>query len=214
MIRVMLVDDRTLMRAGLKRLVEEDREFHVEAEAPNGETAIATAREGRIDVAVVDTAVRDPGILETVRRLRRADENLRVLALGIPACGPLPSRILENKGTGYLSKHAEGAEIRRAIRRLARGKRYVCARVAEQLVLSNFDGGSDPMDALSARELSIMLMLSEGHPREEISDRLCISPKTVGTYRTRLMQKLGARNDVDLAHMALRHGLLETGVRA
>lgn len=214
MIRVMLVDDRALMRAGLKRLVEEEGGFRVEAEVENGERAIAAAREERFDVAVVDTGVRDPGILETIRRLRRADENLRVLALGTPACGPLPSRILEFQGTGYLSQQAQGEEICRAIRKLAGGQRYVCARVAEQLVLSAFDGGSDPMGVLSARELSVMLMLSEGHPREEISNRLCISPKTVGTYRSRLMQKLGARNDVDLAHMALRYGLLESRARA
>ena len=214
MIRVMLVDDRALMRAGLKRLVEEERGFRVEAEAEDGEHAIAATREGRFDVAVVDTGISNPGILETLRRLRRADENLRALALGTPVSGPLPSRILEFKSTGYLSQQAEGEEIRRAIRKLAGGQRYVCARVAEQLVLSAYDGASDPMDVLSARELSVMLMLSEGHPREEISNRLCISPKTVGTYRSRLMQKLGARNDVDLAHMALRHGLLESRVRA
>lgn len=214
MIRVMLVDDRTLMRAGLKRLVEEDGQIRVLAETPNGEGAIAIALEKRTDVAVVDTGVSDPGILETIRRLRRADGHLKVLALGCPECGPLPTRILEMKGTGYLSKQAEGEEIRRAVRILAGGQRYVCARVAEQLVLSTFNAESDPVGALSARELSVMLMLSEGHPREEISNRLCISPKTVSTYRSRLMQKLGARNDVDLTHLALRHGLLETRPRA
>lgn len=214
MIRVMLVDDRTLMRDGLKVLVEGDRGIRVEAEACSGEEAVAIARDRRLDVAVVDTGIGNPGILETTRRLRRADERLGVLALGNPESGPLPARILEVDGTGYLSKQAEGGEVRRAVRKLAAGKRYVCARVAEQLVLSAFDAGADPVGVLSARELSVMLMLSEGHPREEISNRLCISPKTVSTYRSRLMQKLGARNDVDLAHLALRHGLLETRPRA
>jgi len=184
------------------------------AEGPltSAQTA-AVAREQRIDVAVVDTGVKDPGILETTRRLGRADENLKILALGNPECGPLPSRILEIKGTGYLSKQAEGEEVRRAIRKLFEGKRYICDQVAQLLALSAFDGDSDPVGILSARELSVMLMLSEGHLREEISSRLCITTKTVSTYRSRLMQKLGARNDVDLTHLALRHGLLETGAR-
>ncbi|MDX1514596.1 MAG: LuxR C-terminal-related transcriptional regulator, partial [Gammaproteobacteria bacterium] len=94
--------------------------------------------------------------------------------------------------------------------RLAAGKRYICPHAAQALALSTFDGADDPVSALSGRELSVMLMLSEGHPRDEISDRLCISPKTVSTYRSRLMQKLGVRNDVDLTHLALRHGLLES----
>ncbi len=94
------------------------------------------------------------------------------------------------------------------MRQLKSGKRYVCAQAARHLVLNEIDAQGDPVGALSPRELSVMLMLSEGHPRDEISDRLCISIKTVSTYRTRLLQKLGARNDVDLAHLALKHGLL------
>lgn len=214
MIRTMLANDRSLIRAGLKRLIEDENRISVDAESSSGENAIQIVRKLRIDVAVVDTGIKNPGILETVRRLRRADSRLKILALGNPNCGPLPSRILEFAGTGYLSKNAEGVEIRRAIEKLAVGKRYVCAEVAERLVLSAFDGALDPMGVLSARELSVMLMLSEGHPRDEISNRLCISPKTVSTYRSRLMQKLGVRNDVDLAHLALRHGLVETQVRA
>lgn len=214
MIRVMLVDERKLTRTGLKRLIEEQGDIQVIAEAPSGESAITLARGQHPGVVIVDIGITDPGVLETTRRLGRVDEHLRVLALGDPECGPMPCRILELERTGYLSKQADGAEVRRAIHRLAAGERYICAEVAQQMVLSSFKTTSDPVDVLSARELSVMLMLSEGHPRAEISSRLCISPKTVSTYRSRLMQKLGARNDVDLAHLALRHGLLETRARA
>ncbi|MDX1514078.1 MAG: response regulator [Gammaproteobacteria bacterium] len=94
MIRVMLVDDRNLMRSALKRLIEEDGNIRVGAEVPDGESAIAVARGRGVDVAVVDTGVRNPGILETTRRLGRADEKLKILALGDPDCAPLPSRFL------------------------------------------------------------------------------------------------------------------------
>jgi len=208
MIRVLLVDRRRLTRAGLKRLLEEEGSIEVVAEAESGDEAVRLGRENRPDLALVDVRITDPGILETVRRLTRVDSTIRVMAVGDPDCGPLPVRILELGAWGFLSKHADGAELRTAVRELKSAKRYVCAEVARYLVLNEIDSQGDPVGVLSPRELSVMLMLSEGHPRGEISDRLCISLKTVSTYRTRLLQKLGARNDVDLAHLALRHGLM------
>jgi two-component system invasion response regulator UvrY len=208
MVRVLLADPGKLTRAGLRRLLEEEGGIEVVAEAQSGDEALLLARELRPDAALVDTRINDPGILETVRRLGRVHERLRVMALGDPDCGPLPVRILELGAFGFLSKHSDGAELRRAVGELHSGKRYVCAEVARRLVLNEIDHHRDPVGGLSPRELSVMLMLSEGRRRDEISDRLCISPKTVSTYRTRLLQKLGARNDVDLAHLALRHGLL------
>lgn len=209
MIQVLLVDERQLMRAGLKRLIEEEGDITVTAEAGSGDEAVCLARKHQIQVVVLDTCIGNPGVLETSRLLGRVDETLSILALGDGGCGPLPARILELSGSGYLSKQADGAEIRRAIRKLGTGGRYVCAEVARQMVLSGIDGDGDPVDALSPRELSVMLMLSEGHPRDKISNRLCISQKTVSTYRSRLLKKLGARNDVDLAYLSLRHGLVE-----
>lgn len=208
MIQVMLVDHRRLMRAGLKRLMEEEGGIVVVAEAENGDHAVRLAKEHRPHAVIVDTRVTGPGVLETVRRLARIQPRVRVMVVGDPNCGPLPVRVLELGALGYLSKHADGAELRRAVRELKSGKRYVCAEAARHLVLNEIDAQGDPVGALTPRELAVMLMLSEGHPRDEISDRLCISLKTVSTYRTRLLQKLGARNDVDLAHLALRHGLL------
>ena len=208
MIRVLLVDPRKLVRAGLMRLIEEEGGIEVVAEAESGDEAFLLVREQRPDAALVDTRIANPGVLETVRRLIRIHEPLRVMALGDPDCGPLPVRILELGASGFLSKDADGAELRRALRELESGKRYVCAEVARRVVLNEISNPGDPVCGLSSRELSVMLMLSEGHPRNEISDRLCISLKTVSTYRTRLLQKLGARNDVDLAHLALRHGLM------
>lgn len=208
MIRVLLADPRKLVRAGLKGLLEEEGGIEVVAEAESGDEASVLARELLPDAALVDTRINDPGVLETVRRLSRVKGRVRVMALGDPDCGPLPVRILELGASGFLSKHADGAELRRAVRELHSGKRYVCAEVARRLVLNEINNQRDPVGGLSPRELSVMLMLSEGRRRDEISDRLCISPKTVSTYRTRLLQKLGARNDVDLTHLALRHGLL------
>jgi two-component system invasion response regulator UvrY len=214
MIEVLLVDERQLMRAGLKRLIEEEGDIAVMAEAGSGDETIRLARVHRAGVVVLDTCIGDPGVLETLRLLGRVDETLSILALGDPGCGPLPARILELGASGYLSKQADGAEIRQAIRKLSSGGRHVCAEVAQHMVLSGIDSGGNPVDSLSARELSVMLMLSEGHPRDEISDRLCITQKTVSTYRSRLMKKLGARNDVDLTYLALHHGLVEPRLRA
>lgn len=214
MIRVLLADHRRLTRAGLKRLIEEEGGIRVVAEAESGDRAIGLAREHRPHVALVDTRIREPGVLETVRRLSRVERNTRVMAVGDADCAPLPVRILELGACGYLSKHADGAEVRLAVRTLRAGKRYVSDEVARHLVFAELDSRDDPVGVLSPRELSVMLMLSEGHLRDEISSRLCISPKTVSTYRSRLLHKLGARHDVDLAHLAFRHGLLVPRARA
>ncbi len=211
--RILLVDHRKLVRAGLKRLMEEEGGIAVVAESENGDAAVRLGQRHRPDVILVDTSITDPGVMETVRRLIRGVPGSRVMAVGDPECGPLPLRILELGALGYLSKHADGAELRRALREIRCGNRYVCAEVARHLVLSEIESRDDPVGVLSPRELSVMLMLSEGHPRDEISDQLCISLKTVSTYRTRLLKKLRARNDVDLAHMALRHGLLAPPLR-
>ncbi len=123
---------------------------------------------------------------------------------------PYPMRLLEAGASGYLTKDCAGDEIVTAIRRVHAGERYISAEIARQLALQavSREPGS-PFDQLSSREMQVMIMATGGHSVQDISDKLHLSPKTVSTYRSRLFQKLGVNNDVELTRLALRYGVIE-----
>jgi two-component system invasion response regulator UvrY len=149
------------------------------------------------------------GALEATRRLLRINSRFKIIALTAQAAGPLPLRMLEAGAIGYLTKGCTTDEMLQAISVVQRGEQYVCAEVAQHIVKSHVNGQHSQIGGLSRRELQVLVMVSEGKKNQEISKRLCLSPKTISTYRTRLFNKLGVRTDVALAHIALCHGLVE-----
>jgi two-component system, NarL family, invasion response regulator UvrY len=155
-----------------------------------------------------------PGIggLEATRKIIQSHPGLRVIVVTIHVDEPYPTRLLEAGASGYLTKGCAVDEIVDAIQVVHRGERYIGADIARQLALSMLPGGErSPFDKLSQREMQVMLMVTQGHSIQDISDRLCLSPKTVSTYRYRLYEKLGVDNDVELTHLAMRHGMIEFG---
>lgn len=210
MIRVLLVDDHQLVRTGIRRLLDDAADLTVVGEADCGEEALRLAREQRPDVILMDVNMPGIGGLEATRKLLRIDPEVRIIALTVHVDEPYPSRLLEAGALGYLTKDCNEAEIIKAIRTVSRGRRYISADIAQQMALSGLDGGAkNPFARLSQREIQVMLMVTEGNRLQEISDRLCLSPKTVSTYRYRLYEKLGVSNDVELTRLAIRHGLID-----
>ena len=209
MIRVLLADDHDLVRIGIKHLLESHLGFRVVGEARNGEEAIALATEYMPDVILMDVSMPKMGGLEATEKLLRISPDFKIIALSVHATGPAPTRMLEAGAAGYITKGGDPSEIVAAIRKVVRGQRYVCPEVAQSMVLEFFDAGRKPLDSLSPRELQVMLMVSQGQKVEDISQTLCVSPKTVSTYRRRLFNKLSATTDVELTHLALRYGLIE-----
>ena len=206
MIRVMLVDDQELLRAGLAKLLEGAGDMQVIADTGDGERALSLALEHRPDVAIVDMAMPSTSGVELTRRLRRACPDIAVLAMSVHEDGPFPACALEMGAQGYITTSSSSGELFRAVRKVVEHKRYMSPQVAQNLVLN---GNESRVAKLAPRELEVMLMLSEGRSLQQISDRLCVSPKTVSTYRTRLMRKLGTSSNVELAHVAFRHGLIQ-----
>jgi len=209
MIRIALVDDHALMRTGLRMILEKQSDMEIVGEADDGERGLTSIKQTQPDIALVD--VHMPGIsgVELTERARRAKISTRIVILTVASEAPFPRRLLEAGAWGYLTKGCPAEELVKAIRQVADGKRYIGADVVQQLALATMDGDESPFQKLSARELEIAIMLSQGHKANTIAKRLHLSEKTVATYKARLFEKLGIDNVVALANLASVHGLLK-----
>jgi two-component system, NarL family, invasion response regulator UvrY len=212
MIGVLLVDDHKLIRTGIKLMLEKTADIRVLGEASSGEEAVEQARALKPQVILMDVSMPGIGGLEATRKLAMSLPDARVIVLSAQTAEPFPMRLMEAGASGYLTKDSAEDEIITAIRRVNAGERYIAAEIARQLALQavnrNNSSGS-PFDQLSAREMQVMIMATGGHSVQDISDKLHLSPKTVSTYRSRLFDKLGVSNDVELTRLAMRYGVIE-----
>ncbi len=210
MINVMLVDDHALVRAGIRRILEETADMEVVAEADTGEEAIQLAREHKPEVVLMDINMPGIGGLEATRRLMQYDDSIKIIAVSMYADDPFPGRMLSAGAMGYLTKDCAADEIVVAIRKVKTGGNYITPSIAGTLAIKLATGNTaSPFGKLSQREMQVMLMVTNGSSIQEISDTLCLSPKTVSTYRYRLFEKLEVHNDVELTRLAMRFGVLE-----
>ena len=210
MITVALVDDHDLVRSGVRSMLAGQADIEVVGEAGSGEDAVELLRRQKVDVVLMDLDMPGIGGLEATRKLLRIQPNVKIVIVTAFIEDPLPRRLLDAGAFGYLTKHCGVDEVVLAIHRVYDNKRYLCADVAQQLALANTgDGSETPLDSLSQRELQVLMMVGKGLKNKEISDQLCLSPKTISTYRHRLYDKLTAHSDVDLAQLAARYGLVD-----
>ena len=210
MIQVMLVDDHELVRAGLRRILEDSPDIGAVAEASSGEEAMRLCRETKPNAILL--AIRLPGLsaFEITRKLKRICAGAHIVILADHAKSPFPTRLLDAGASGYLTRDCDAAELLEAIRTVNSGTRYIGSEAAKQLALSMLPGTAEsPFEELSAREMEVMLKLTEGTRVPDIASMMCLSPKTIATYKYRIYDKLGTRNEVDLVRMAMRYGLVE-----
>ncbi|MAZ77498.1 MAG: two-component system response regulator UvrY [Legionellaceae bacterium] len=210
MIKVLLVDDHELVRTGIKSLLANASGISVVAEASSGEDAIKIAREKQPNVVLMDLKM--PGIsgLEATRKILHHDPDAKILVLTVCNDDVFPIRLLRAGASGYLTKDCDADEMIRAIRAVQAGQRYISPQIAQRLALKRFSSDEEsPFDALSERELQVMLMITSGKKVQDIAEKLHLSPKTVNTYRYRLFEKLGIKNDVELTHLAMRFGMVD-----
>jgi len=209
----MLVDDHELVRAGIKRLLDDAKNIKVVSEADCGETAIENVRNQSIDVVLMDVNMPGIGGLEATRKLIQIEPGIKVIVVTVHAGEPFPTRLLEAGAEGYLTKDCGQEEIINAIYAVNKGDRYIGNNIAQKIALSMMPGANkSPFDSLSQREMQVMLMITQGQNSQEISDGLCLSPKTISTYRHRLFEKLNVDNDVELTRLAILHGMIENGL--
>ena len=207
MIRVFLLDDHALVRTGYRLILGQEKEFDIVGEAGSGEEGLPMIRRLKPQVVICDLHL--PGIsgLDITERIVRSDLGTYVLIVSVQEEGPMPRRLIEAGASGYLGKGCDAAELVRAVREVARGRRYLASHVAQRMALSRLCGDDSPFDALSPRELEVARMLCQGLRMEEIGRRLSLSGKTVATHKYRLYDKLGIKDTVALARMAGQHGV-------
>lgn len=211
-IRVLLVDDHAVLRAGLRALLEAEPGIEVIGEAGTGEDGLARASELKPDVVVMDLSMSGGGGLEATRRIASGSSGARVLVLTMHAEEEHLLPVLEAGGSGYVHKGHADEELIEAIRTVARGDVFLYPSAAA-LLLRGFKqksepGVPDPLDRLTEREREVLCFTAEGFSSSEIGRKLFISPKTVDTYRSRIMEKLGLHHRSELVRFALQHGIL------
>lgn len=210
MIRVLLVDDHRLVRLGIVSMLAGVRGIEVVGEADSGEEALEAIRQLAPDVVLMDVRMPGMGGIEATRRALRQDPDLKIIALSIYDDDPFPSRMLEIGAAGYVTKGADGRELISAIRKVKVGQRYLSSDVARHLALRSYEVEDvSPFAVLSGREMQIATMVVNCRKVQDISEALCLSPKTVNSYRYRIFDKLRISSDVELTLMAMRHGMLD-----
>ncbi|MEW9796942.1 UvrY/SirA/GacA family response regulator transcription factor [Alteromonas sp. CYL-A6] len=210
MIKIILADDHDLVRTGIKRILEDEKDFTVVAEASNGEEAVQYCRKNAPDVVLMDVNMPGIGGLEATKKILRLSENIRVICLSMHKENPIPAQVMSAGAFGFLTKDAEPQEMITAIHKVAAGQKYLSADIASSIALSKLTPTTDnPFDVLSDRELNIAMRLTRGQKVPEIASELSINAKTVNTYRYRMFEKLGVTTDVELTHLALRHKLID-----
>ena len=211
LINVFLVDDHELVRTGVKRILDDVRGIKVVGEAKNGEDAVQYCRQNNPDVVLMDMNMPGIGGLEATKKIIRFNPDVKVIVLTVHCEDPFPSKVMQIGAHGYLTKSAGPDEMVNAVRSVNSGQRYIAPEIAQQIALSQFSGKADenPFKSLSERELQIMLMITKGQKVQDISEQLNLSSKTVNSYRYRMFEKLQVNGDVELTHLAIRHGMLD-----
>ena len=210
MIRVLLVDDHDLVRAGLTNLLSGRRDIEVVGQAGDGAEALRLVASAKPDVVLMDISMPGVGGIEATKAIRRKWPAVQVIALTGVAEGRAPNLMIEAGALGFLEKTTDVEEIARAVRTVAQGKPYVCQAVATKMVFMRQqpDHGS-PFDSLSPREYEIMRLMIEGERQEAICRRLNLSPSTVSTHRSRILRKIGVNSEARLVIEAIRHGVIQ-----
>ncbi len=210
MIQVLICDDHQIVRQGIKQILADAGDIALAGEAASGPEALARVRDGGIHVVLLDIAMPTRDGLDVLKQLRGEFPRLPVLMLSTYPDRQYAVRSLKLGAAGYLNKSADSEQLTEAIRRVATGGLFITASVAEQLASAVGAGSQDnqPLhERLSQREYQVFRLLSQGRSVGEIADALALSSNTVSTYRARILDKTGVRNDVELALYAVRHDL-------
>jgi len=209
MIKVFLADDHVVVRKGLVHIVGETPDLDVVGEAGNGDEVLEKVRACRPDVVILDLNMPGKSGLDLLKQIKYERPELPVLILSMHPEDQYGIRVLRAGAAGYLNKESAPEQLVAAIRKVAGGGRFISLAIAEQLLYQmDMPEGQDPHESLSDREFQVMRLIASGKSVGEIADELCLSVKTVSTYRARLLEKMNLKNNAELTHYAIKNNLV------
>lgn len=213
MVRVCLADDHAVVRDGLRMLLDAQPDIEVVGEASNGRDAIRLAKKLRPDMVILDVAMPELNGIEAAEKIHTLDPTIGIIILSMYSTKEHIFRALKAGASGYLLKESAASELLTAIRTVSGGRRYLSRKVSDEVVQGFLypevrEGIETPLERLSSREREILQLVAEGKSSAEIGQTLFLSPKTVDTYRSRLMQKLGINDIAGLVRFAIQHGII------
>lgn len=210
MIHILIADDHPVVRAGLRRILEERPELSIVGEATSGDEVLAMLQRCQVDILLLDIGMPGVGFLEILRQARERRPAPRVLVLSVYPEEQYAVRAFRSGAAGYLSKSHSPEQLVKAILHVHGGGRYVSAALAEWMAARLGEPQAAPAhEALSDRELEVLTLLGAGRTVSEVAERLSLSVKTVSTYRSRIREKLNLHSTAELIHYAISHGLVD-----
>jgi len=208
-IKILLVDDHALVRAGFKRLLEDGGQFTVIAEADSGEQAVQDYIKFQPDVVVMDISMPGIGGIGAIERIIVRHPEARILVLSVHEDAVFTTRALQAGAKGFIPKRSAPEEMIKAVEQVSQGKMCIDPEIAQQIAMQKLTGSDNIIDVLSQREFEVFRLLAEGKTVNNIAEILSLSPKTVGTHHTNIKQKLDVSNSAELARLAIRSGILD-----
>jgi len=210
MIRILIADDHAIVRAGLKQFISDQADMSVAGEAATGAETVSLVRAEPYDVVLLDISMPDRNGVDTLKQLKQIRPEMPVLMLSAHAEEQYAVNLLRAGAAGYVSKDSASTQLVSAIRTVAHGRKYVSQDLAQQLADGVSGRGDEPLHAqLSQREFQIFCKLASGMPVSKIAKELFLSVKTVSTYRSRVLEKMGMKTNADLTYYAIKNRLIE-----
>ena len=209
-LRILLVDDHPVVRRGVAEILAEAYPAAVIGELSCGAAALSSAQSSRWDLVILDLTLPDDSGLEVLKRLKKAHPQMPVMILSIHPADQFARRALTAGASGYLTKDAAGTELTTAVARVISGRTYFSDRTMENRAGTVPQNDERPHERLSDREYEVLRMIGDGKTVSEIAKALTLSVKTVSTYRTRIMQKMGMRTNAEIVRYTVRTGLMES----
>jgi len=210
MIKVLIVDDHTIVREGLRQILEDTSDIVVTGEASSAQEVLNRVKNNNFDIVLLDISLPGRSGLDVLKQLKSIKPGLPVLILSMHPEEQYAIRSLRAKASGYLTKESASDELIKAIRKVSQGRKYITSSLAERLAFELEDSSScSSHDKLSDREYQVMCMIASGKRVKDIADALSLSVKTISTYRTRILKKMNMRNTSQLIHYAIKAGLVD-----
>ena len=210
MIKILIADDHAIVREGLKRIVAETADMVVADEATNGHEVLDKVSNNEYNVVILDISMPGRGGVDILKQLKGQRPHLPILILSMHPEEQYAVRVLKAGAAGYLTKESAPDELITAIKRVSSGRKYVSSSLAEKLAFDlERDTELSYHETLSDREYQVLCMIASGKRAQEIAEELCLSVKTVSTYRSRILEKMKMKNNAELMRYAIKHGLVE-----